>query len=515
MDKKVIIVGAGLAGLSAGCYARMNGFMSHIFEHHAVPGGLAAAWKRQDYLIDGGIHFIMGNKPGTLLNQIFKDIGASDPTLYADMQSYGRFIHQSQGIDLVVTGNLDKLAADLKTLAREDADAIDEIINGSKGMQSHDLTTFGMGKPPELTSSFSRLKDMWYMRSIMKYFSGRYQRKISEFVQEVKTPWLKDFFFSLFLPESPVWFIMMLLASMADKQCNFLARGCMDFILSIENQYKTLGGKITYQATVDKILVENDQAIGIRLNDGREYRADYVVSTGDSYDTIFNLLEGHYVSNRISERHKTWALSRPFLTASYGVARQFPDDVPFTTLITADPINIGNEKTKTLFIRILNYSRHFAPAGKALLQVEIETNFDYWFNLQSQNRAGYDGEKVGAARKLLSGIERYYPGISSQVEMVDVTTPYTTWRYTLNRGGAWGGWLMTSNTIMKTIERKLPGLNNFYMAGQWVMSGGVAPSLLSGRHAIQLMCRDEKRKFVSRHGVISPTTQDRASIPEG
>ena len=95
MDKKVIIIGAGLAGLSAGCYAKMNGFKSQIFEHHTVPGGVAAAWMRKDYLIDGGVHFIMGYKPGTTLHQTFKDLGASDTSLYTDMASYGRFNHQA------------------------------------------------------------------------------------------------------------------------------------------------------------------------------------------------------------------------------------------------------------------------------------------------------------------------------------------------------------------------------------------------------------------------------------
>jgi phytoene dehydrogenase-like protein len=65
-DKSVIIIGAGLA---AGCYAQMSSIRSGIFEHHSVPGGVAAAWKRGDYLIDGGIHFLMGYKPGPATTQ--------------------------------------------------------------------------------------------------------------------------------------------------------------------------------------------------------------------------------------------------------------------------------------------------------------------------------------------------------------------------------------------------------------------------------------------------------------
>jgi phytoene dehydrogenase-like protein len=352
-----------------------------------------------------------------------------------------------------------------------------------------------MSQPPELTSRIGQVRDLWQMRSLMKYFGKDYSQKISDFVNDLKTPWLKDFFCSLFLPESPVWFIMMVLALVADKQCAFLARGCLDFVLAIEKHYKTLGGEVTYQSTIDKILVENDCAVGIRLDNGREHRADYIISTGDSYNTIFNLLDGRYISDKIKKRHESWPLSRPFLIASYGVNREFPNENPFSTMVLDRPITIGDERENTLFVRILNYSSRFAPIGKTVLQVEIETNFDYWFDLQARDRNAYDREKKRLADEFLTRVEKYYPGLSNQVEVIDVATPYTTWRYTLNRKGAWGAWLMIPDIMMERIERKLPGLKNFYMAGQWVMSGGVAPSLLSGCHAIQLICHDEKRKY--------------------
>jgi len=36
---KIVIIGAGVAGLSAGCYLRMNGFDTEIFEMHSKSGG--------------------------------------------------------------------------------------------------------------------------------------------------------------------------------------------------------------------------------------------------------------------------------------------------------------------------------------------------------------------------------------------------------------------------------------------------------------------------------------------
>ena len=52
MEKTMIIVGAGITGLSTGFYAQMNGFNTTIFEMHKIPGGLCTAWTRKGYTFD-------------------------------------------------------------------------------------------------------------------------------------------------------------------------------------------------------------------------------------------------------------------------------------------------------------------------------------------------------------------------------------------------------------------------------------------------------------------------------
>ena len=98
--------------------------------------------------------------------------------------------------------------------------------------------------------------------------------------------------------------------------------------------------------------------------------------------------------------------------------------------------------------------------------------------------------------EVLERLEKHYPGISLLVEVTDVATPYTTWRYTRNHKGAYEGWLPVPETINARLEKTLPGLANFYMAGQWVMpGGGVPPCLYSGRHVAQLLCHRDRKPF--------------------
>ena len=55
---------------------------------------------------------------------------------------------------------------------------------------------------------------------------------------------------------------------------------------------------------------------------------------------------------------------------------------------------------------------------------------------------------------------------------------------------------MTPKTFMMQMSKTLPGLDNFYMAGQWVIpGGGVIPTLMSGRHAAMLLCKEDNVSF--------------------
>ncbi len=63
--KTINIIGAGISGLTAGCYLQMNGFETQIFEKHSIPGGLCTSWKKGDYTIDGCVHWILGSDKGS------------------------------------------------------------------------------------------------------------------------------------------------------------------------------------------------------------------------------------------------------------------------------------------------------------------------------------------------------------------------------------------------------------------------------------------------------------------
>lgn len=492
--RSVIVIGAGLAGLAAGCYVRMNGYQARIFEHAEKPGGVAATWQRQGYTIDGGIHFYSGCRPSDSFHRLYRELGLARDCRFSALRIYNRYLDEATGQVLEVSGDLDRLAADLTALSPQDAGFVSQFIAGAKAFKGFDMGV-ALAKPPELANWRDKARLMWQSRKTYRYFSGRHNQPMGQAVSKLRNPFLKWVLENLFLPQVPVSFVMMLLGSLAKGDLGLGLDGSAGFVGAMEKRFTELGGQITYQATVEKILVENDRAVGVRLKGGQEHKADTVIGAADGRSTIFKMLGGGYLDETIRERYQTWPLFAPILLISYGVKREFPGQACFTVVRLKEPLLAGWLKDGWLSVRLFNYSPIFAPPGKTVVQIMAETEWQPWLDLR-QNMDAYRVAKEKVAAGVLARLDRLWPGLAGQVEMIDVATPYTTWRYTLNHQGAFEGFLPTPKTVWAEVPRTLPGLKNFYMAGQWVMpGGGVAPCLASGRHAAMLLCRDSGQPF--------------------
>lgn len=494
-EGEVLVVGAGLSGLSAGIYARLNGFPCRILERHSGPGGVATGWRRGEYLIDGGIHFFMGHRPEDASSALFREMGLDAAEAVTEMRVYGRYLDENKGRRVDVTCDLDRLARDLKGYAGEDLAVIDALIDGARRFRGLDMSRAGLNRPPELRTPLVRLGELWSARRAWRAFSGVYSRSMSEFVRACSDPWLRRFLTGLFLPEVPAWFVCLLLALLSDGGLGYLKRGSLDFVLALEKRFRGLGGQVDYNATAERILVEKGRTAGVRLEDGRVLASSAVISAADGRETLFRLLGGEHVDKSTARRYSSWKLAPTGLTVSFGLRREFPNEVPLTTISLMHPISLNGAKVDDILVRIFNYSPAFAPRGRTVLQVWVESDFDAWQGLRDKDPARYAEEKRRTADEILKRLEKHYPGISGQVEVTDVATPATVWRYTRNHRGAAMAWMPTPRFFKTPLRRTLKALPGFFLAGQWVAGSGVIPCLYSGRQAVELLCRSERKPF--------------------
>ncbi len=490
----VIIIGAGLSGLATGIYAQQNGYQCTIFEHGRHPGGVAAQWKRQGYTIDGGIHFYMGFRPGGPDHEIYRQLGIYQADQFETMVNYGRFVDPDGGRSLDITQDLDDVSAHMKQISPQDTAFIDKFFKGAKAFRGSNLVA-SMQKPPEMNRWWDSLKMMFNMRKTLRYYAGWYMQPMDAVVKELHDPWLKHVFRNLFLPEVPVVFVMIILGILASGNMAKRKDGSGGFARALEKRFLDSGGKVVYASTVDKILVEKDDAVGVRLANGETHHADHIVSAADGHATLYDLLEGQYLTPELKKLHAKWPLFKPIVLVNYGVARSFVKDPSIMMLKPKTKMNTGYLDSDCWVIRIFNYSPDCAPAGKTVLQVMIESQWQPWNEIRV-DRDAYKTEKENLAKQVLAELNQVWPGITEQVEMTNVATPYTWWRYTRNRQGAYEGFAITDKIFRTSVKRTLPDLDHFYMAGQWVIpGGGVLATLMSGKHAAMLMCRRDGKSF--------------------
>jgi len=495
-QKSIIIIGAGIAGLSTGCYSQMNGYHTQIFElHDSQPGGLCTSWQRKQYTVDGCINWLVGSGPANNFYRIWQELGAVQGRRMVDHEEFMR-IESADGKVFIIYTDIDRLEQHMKELAPEDKDVIEEFTKALRTCTRFDLP---IEKAPELYGPIDGLRLLFKIFPLLRVMRKWKRISVQDFAKRFSDPFLREAFpLSFDLPDFPMMGMLMTLAWMHNKAAGYPIGGSLEFSRAIEGRYLGLGGAIHYRSPVSKILTESDQAIGVRLADGTEHRGDIIISAADGHSTIFDMLEGKYINDKIREYYDKLPIFPPLVHVALGVARSF-EGLPHSIIYPLEePVTIAGQEHKSVGVEIHNFDPTLAPPGKTVLKVMFLSDYDYWKEL-SEDPEHYKAEKEKIADQVITMLDQRFPGLAGQVEMCDVATPMTWERYTGNWRASFEGWLITTKSFGMRMSKTLPGLKNFYMAGQWVMPGGGVPTAaISGRNVIQMICRQDKKPFVAK-----------------
>lgn len=473
---RIIVIGAGLAGLSAGCYGQMAGYNTRIFELGSTPGGVCTAWKRKGHTFDGCISWLIGTRPGDELMGMYRELGALDAIKLRPVEEFMRYIDQRTGRSFSFTSDMQRTRAKLIELAPQDRKVIEGFFADAMAMSR-------LQTPVEdfrTMSLWGRLKLMYQWR---KVFMGMRRLGVtaSEYAARIQDPWVRRIIEHLFDPGGPVLFHMMTAGWLFGRNMSRIEGDSLEFARGIERRYLSLGGEIQYNAPVSKIIVEGGRAVGVRLKDGSEHRADFVISAADLHHTVYDMLGGRYVTEQLTRMFSSWRMFTPIVIVSLGLQTTLPKLAYSWIMYLKEPFKAGAHNVTELYVRKL--SEH-------VIQAFFETDFKTWQTLRDEDMASYKAEKDRLALDITRRLETLVPGIADAVDVTDVATPATFYRYCNNYKGAYEGWVMNMESFRNPVAKTLPGLGGFCLAGQWVEPGGGVPTaLISGRKAIGLIKR--------------------------
>ncbi len=482
MTKKVCIIGAGLAGLSAGIYLQRAGIETEIFELSHRAGGMCAAWYRSGYRFDGCIHWMVGTRKGEMLNNIYKEVGAlmDDTEIYND----GTVRLECKGVVYEIPLEPRQFLAFLLSLSREDTAYIHAFCK--------DVGVLGASSPvPGPPLSMKDFCDMIKCSCGFLHIGQKYRGKtVQEVVNGFKSAIIRDILLMLMPCEYSAAALFLMLGTRMYGNAGYPAGGASGVAGGMEEKYRSLGGKIRFNARVDEIIVTGGRAGGVRLN-GVAYKSDGVVAACDAFYTLKKMLRGRYCHPQLDALLKSAPLFEPLAVVSFGLDRKL--GIPSSMSCECpEGFEAAPGVTRHGFhLRSFDFDASAAPKEGSSVMVMFNAPLECWLRLRFENRDAYRIRKEHMAESIAAQLDARYPGFKDAVAAVDVATPVTFIRLANVYKGSYEGFAPTPSALKMRIKKTVPGLKAFRLCGQWTTAGGgLCTAITDGRAAAMHMKRE-------------------------
>jgi len=490
--EKVVIVGGGIAGLSAGIYALRAGFDAAIYEKNAVPGGECMGWNRKGYHIDNCIHWLTGTDPETGLWQVWKTVGAIDEnTEYAETDRF--YTCRYEGREATLWHDLDRTQEELISIAPEDEDEIRRFIQYVRYAEDCDIPSI---KPLDMMSIRDYIemgKSMANMPKVMKEY-GRIN--CYELSQRFKSPIIRRLMLDYIPGEYTAYSLLVSYATMTSGNGKIPMKGSLAMTLRMVDKFNELGGELYTSAPVSEIIIESGLARGIRLEDGTVVKADHVISACDTAFLFGKLIDRKYMPSLLAkayEKRSSYPVTSGF-QAAYAIDADF--SAKDTTFFDCEPFTVGRREVGRISIKNYSYDKNFAPEGRTVLQANVlqsDEDYAYWESLSSEE---YAEKKREYTDELTARIVREFPELEGRIELLDSWTPLTYNRYCNAYHGAYMGFVTMTDSKQVRFKGTVRGVRNLFIAGQWVMNpGGLPIAVISGKFAVQRILKQKGRSI--------------------
>lgn len=537
----MIIIGGGLGGLSTGVYAQMNGYETHILEMHEISGGCCTSWERNGFIFDWCVSWLLGSGPGNEMHQIWREIGALDGKIVRHPEIFN-IVTTEDGRSVRFYSDPDKLEKHLMEISPADKAAIHEFCQGLRKF-IRCLKLYPFLKPVGLMGRFERWRMLASFLPYFNMFRKTMGILMSEYSKRFQDPLLREAFNYILYekhPNFPVLPFYFQLASHATHSAGVPEGGSRQLAYSIEQRFKRLGGRISFNSCVDEILVEEDKAVGVRLSNAEELRADIIVGACDGYSVLMKMLKGRYLGETYKKLY-TETIKKPemvfpgYFTLFLGMKTPLKNVEYCTTYLLEESLAKSLPGIRHPSINVQHRSGLYpelAPEGRSILYISYFCDIDPWRDLSKgeeritrkfkehevhtlpvRRGSPYQNLKRKTADLLINFLEEKIPGLRANIKTRDITTPLTQVRYTGNYNGSVLGWqpfVESGETLEEEVKRNgpgLPGLENFYLSGVWATSGGLIRAAAAGRHVMQFICKDDMKEFQSHieEGAQAPT----------
>ena len=522
---KVIVVGAGMSGLTAAAFLAKEGVPVTLIEKEEQVGGLVCSFEREGYIFDGGLRAVESSGLIiTMINDLKLDVELIKSTVSLGI---GDTILPMKETDDIK--NFEKL---LKELYPKNSDEIDTIMNDIYDVMKYTMVLLGGDAPvyqedgskekPSVKAMLGWLKEL--IKAIPKL--RKYRISVEEHLANItKNQALIDIIIQHFFDGTPASFALSYFLFYFDY--NYPRGGTGALTQEIEKYILQHSGTVIKNTKITSLDAEKKNIID---ESGKAYEYDYLIWTADN-KYLYSIVDAEKIKNKKNQKRliekqnslKGLRGAESVLSVYLGVnkdpsyfASKTTEHIFYTPdtrgLSLAKPAEMkkwiqenspnSSQEQKTYikaYLKNFYYYNTFevsfpvlrdpklAPEGKTGLIISLL--FDYDLCKFIRDAGWYNEFKEFSEEFLIALLDKFlFPGIKNDIELQFSATPLTIQDYSGTTDGAIVGWsfmnkhMPVPNSMMSMPQAINTAIPDVYQAGQWSYSpAGLPISLLSGK----------------------------------
>ena len=468
--KKAIIIGSGLGGLTTGVVLAKNGYRVTILEQNAQAGGCLQCFTRRGVKFETGMHFIGSADEGQVLHKMMRYLEIIDKIRLSRLDTDGYNVISLCGQEFRFPNGMEAFAERLASLFPAERDnllryvrLIDRISTASS-LHSLKEGTSGPAVNAEyqLRSVNEVIESLIGDPLLRKVLAGELPLYAGE---RDKTPFSVHAFIVDFYNRSTFRF----------------AGGSDTVAVALAEVLARYGAGIRTRSKATRIVCDASRATGVEINGSEFLQADYVVSAIHPMRTMELLRDTTLI--RPAFRRRISGI--PQTVGGFSVYLHFKENaVPYMNhnyfaYNTDTPWGCERYTADTwpegyLYMHLCDSpGQAFARTGVILTYMRME-ELAPWADT-TVGRRGEDYRQFAdrRARRLISSLDKRFPGIADRIAHYYVSTPLTYRDYTGTEGGSLYG---VAKDVALGSAGRVPArtrIPNLFMTGQNVNSHGM------------------------------------------